>query len=105
MIRIDGSSGEGGGQILRSSLGLSIATGKAFRIKNIRPNREQPSLLRQHLAAVLGVSDIGVAEVEGANLGSKTPIFVPGTALGTLRVSSYSSAGSGTAGARRFRRH
>ena len=42
MIRIDGSSGEGGGQILRSSLSLSLATGKAFRIENIRAKRERP---------------------------------------------------------------
>jgi RNA 3'-terminal phosphate cyclase (ATP) len=79
VIRIDGSSGEGGGQILRSSLSLSLATGKAFRIENIRAKRERPGLLRQHLTAVLAASEIGGAEVEGANLGSKHLTFIPGT--------------------------
>src|SRR5260370_42492143 len=79
MIRIDGSSGEGGGQTLRSSLSLSLATGKAFRIENIRAKRERPGLLRQHLTAVLAASEIGGAEVEGAALGSKTLTFIPGT--------------------------
>ena len=51
-IRIDGSFGEGGGQILRSSLSLSLVTGKPFRIENIRANRQKPGLLRQHLTAV-----------------------------------------------------
>jgi RNA 3'-terminal phosphate cyclase (ATP) len=79
MIRIDGSSGEGGGQILRSSLSLSLATGKAFRIENIRAKRERPGLLRQHLAAVLAAAEIGGVEVEGASLGSRTLAFIPGT--------------------------
>ena len=55
MIRIDGSFGEGGGQILRTSLSLSLATGKPFRIEKIRAGRERPGLLRQHLTAVLAV--------------------------------------------------
>ncbi|MGH9801267.1 MAG: RNA 3'-terminal phosphate cyclase, partial [Blastocatellia bacterium] len=49
MITIDGSIGEGGGQILRSSLALSLITGKAFRIEKIRAGRRTPGLLRQHL--------------------------------------------------------
>src|SRR5579871_6726280 len=48
-IPIDGSMGEGGGQILRTSLSLSLITGKPFRIENIRAKREKPGLLRQHL--------------------------------------------------------
>jgi RNA 3'-terminal phosphate cyclase (ATP) len=78
MIRIDGSSGEGGGQILRSSLSLSLATGKAFRIENIRAKRERPGLLRQHLTSVLAASELSGAKVEGANLGSQILSFVPG---------------------------
>ena len=66
MIRIDGSFGEGGGQILRTSLSLSLATGKPFRIENIRAGRERPGLLRQHLTAVLAAAEVGGAEVEGA---------------------------------------
>ena len=49
MIRIDGSAGEGGGQMLRSALSLSLATGKAFRMENIRAKRERGGLLRQQL--------------------------------------------------------
>ena len=62
-IRIDGSFGEGGGQILRSSLSLSLVTGKPFRIENIRANREKPGLLRQHLTAVQAAAEVGSAEV------------------------------------------
>ncbi len=49
LLSIDGSQGEGGGQILRTSLALSMITGKPFRIENIRAGREKPGLLRQHL--------------------------------------------------------
>ena len=52
MITIDGSFGEGGGQILRTALGLSLVTGKPFRIDKIRAGRKKPGLLRQHLTAV-----------------------------------------------------
>jgi RNA 3'-terminal phosphate cyclase (ATP) len=96
MIRIDGSSGEGGGQILRSSLSLSLATRKPFRIENIRAKRERPGLLRQHLTAVLAASEIGAAEVEGGSLGSKTLTFI----LGTVRPGKHrfviGTAGSST---------
>ena len=75
MIRIDGSAGEGGGQMLRSALSLSLVTGKAFRMENIRAKRERPGLLRQHLTAVLASCEIASAQAEGANLGSKTLTF------------------------------
>src|ERR1700722_4100181 len=95
MIRIDGSSGEGGGQILRSSLSLSLATGKAFRIENIRAKRERPGLLRQHLTAVLAAAEIGGAGLEGAELGSQALTFTPGV----IRPGNYrfviGTAGSG----------
>ena len=52
MIVIDGSRGEGGGQVLRSSLSLSLITGKPFRIEKIRAGRAKPGLMRQHLTAV-----------------------------------------------------
>lgn len=96
MIRIDGSSGEGGGQILRSSLSLSLATGKPFRIENIRGKRERPGLLRQHLTAVLAAAEVGGAQVEGAALGSRVVSFVPGTVKpGNYRF-AIGTAGSGT---------
>src|SRR5215472_11495768 len=95
-IRIDGSFGEGGGQILRSSLSLSLATGKPFRIENIRANRKKPGLLRQHLTAVLAAAEVGSGEVEGASLGSRALTFVPGKVRpGDYRF-AIGTAGSGT---------
>lgn len=96
MIRIDGSSGEGGGQILRSSLSLSLATGKAFHIENIRAKRERPGLLRQHLTAVLAAAEIGGAQVEGANLGSQSLTFEPGIVKSGNHRFVIGTAGSGT---------
>lgn len=96
MIRIDGSSGEGGGQILRSSLSLSLATGKAFRIENIRAKRERPGLLRQHLTAVLAAAEIGGAQVQGANLGSQALAFEPGIVKSGNHRFVIGTAGSGT---------
>jgi RNA 3'-terminal phosphate cyclase (ATP) len=78
MITIDGSTGEGGGQILRTSLALSLVTGQAFRIQNIRAGRNKPGLLRQHLTAVEAATKIGDAAVDGAILGSKELLFKPG---------------------------
>src|SRR5215468_9182352 len=58
MITIDGSFGEGGGQILRTALGLSLFTGQPFRIEKIRAGRRNPGLLRQHLTAVKAAAKI-----------------------------------------------
>jgi RNA 3'-terminal phosphate cyclase (ATP) len=77
MIIINGSEGEGGGQILRSSLTLSLITGKPFRIENIRAGRKTPGLLRQHLTAVNAAVQISDGAVEGAALGAATLTFVP----------------------------
>src|SRR5689334_19578485 len=65
-ITIDGSQGEGGGQILRTSLGLSALTGKPFKITNIRANRDKPGLMRQHLTAVNAAAAVCGADVVGA---------------------------------------
>lgn len=78
MITIDGSQGEGGGQVLRTALGLSLVTGKAFRIERIRARRPKPGLRRQHLTAVLAAAQVGQAEVQGAELDSRELVFVPG---------------------------
>ncbi len=78
MITIDGSQGEGGGQVLRTSLALSLVTGKPFRIERIRARRPKPGLRRQHLTAVLAAAEVGQAEVEGAELESRELNFVPG---------------------------
>jgi RNA 3'-terminal phosphate cyclase (ATP) len=77
ILQIDGSMGEGGGQILRSALSLSLITGKAFHIGNIRANRDNPGLQRQHLAAVEAATAIGQAEVSGAVRGSQVLHFSP----------------------------
>ena len=93
MLTIDGSFGEGGGQILRTALALSLVTGKPFRIENIRAGRKTPGLLRQHLTAVSAAAAIGQADVEGAAIGSRAVAFSP-TAL---KSGEYSFA-VGTAG-------
>ncbi len=77
MITIDGSYGEGGGQILRSSLALSLVTGQPFRIDNIRAGRKKPGLMRQHLTAVNAAAKIGSAGVAGNAIGSKQFSFQP----------------------------
>ncbi len=65
MLTIDGSQGEGGGQILRTALALSLVTGTPFRIENIRAGRPRPGLMRQHLTAVQAAAAVGGAETVG----------------------------------------
>ena len=77
MITIDGSFGEGGGQILRSSLALSLITGKPFQIENIRAGRKKPGLMRQHLTAVNAAVEVGQADVSGHAIGSQRLTFAP----------------------------
>jgi len=96
LIRIDGTFGEGGGQILRTSLSLSLVTGKAFRIDQIRAGREKPGLLRQHLTAVLAAAEVSGAEVEGASLGSTSLTFSPGKVRAGEYRFAVGTAGSGT---------
>jgi RNA 3'-terminal phosphate cyclase (ATP) len=85
MIEIDGSMGEGGGQVLRSALSLSILTRQPFYIYNIRLGRKKPGLKAQHLKAVDAAAAISHAAVEGARLDSTTLTFVPGE----LRTGRY----------------
>jgi RNA 3'-terminal phosphate cyclase (ATP) len=77
MIHIDGSLGEGGGQILRSGLALSMVTGRPLRIEKIRAGRDKPGLLRQHLTAVNAAAEISGATIEGAAIGSQQLAFMP----------------------------
>ncbi len=96
MITIDGSQGEGGGQILRTSLALSLVTGQPFRMERIRAKRQKPGLLKQHLTAVEAAKTVGCAEVEGAALSSQTLEFRPGSVTpGDYRF-SVGTAGSAT---------
>jgi RNA 3'-terminal phosphate cyclase (ATP) len=78
LITLDGSSGEGGGQILRSALSLSLLTGKPFRIVKIRANRDKPGLRPQHLKCVEAAAMLGNAEVSGGAIGSRDLTFRPG---------------------------
>ena len=77
MIEIDGSHGEGGGQILRTSLSLAALTGQAIHITRIRAGRSKPGLAPQHLAGVLAAAKICQAQVEGARLRSTELTFRP----------------------------
>jgi RNA 3'-terminal phosphate cyclase (ATP) len=76
-LHIDGSSGEGGGQILRTSLSLSLVTGRPFRLHDIRANRETPGLRPQHLRAVTAAAELGQSRVLGAEVGSRELYFAP----------------------------
>ena len=96
MIELDGAAGEGGGQILRSALALSMITGQPFRIANIRANRARPGLMRQHLVAVQAAARVSGATVTGAELGSSELSFVPGPVTGGDYDFAIGSAGSCT---------
>lgn len=77
MVIVDGSIGEGGGQILRTSLALSLCLGIPFKITNIRARRKKPGLRRQHLVCVNAAANIGNAKVKGAKLGHQELTFIP----------------------------
>jgi RNA 3'-terminal phosphate cyclase (ATP) len=78
MIIIDGSEGEGGGQMVRNSCALSLVTGKPFRITNVRGKREKPGLMRQHVTAIEAACAVGGATCEGVTVGSSEIAFTPG---------------------------
>ncbi len=94
LVELDGSQGEGGGQILRSSLALSLLTGRPFRLNNIRARRPKPGLRAQHLMSVQAAARVGRAEALGASLGSTVLTFTPGE----VRPGAYTFE-IGTAGA------
>jgi len=96
VIHLDGSAGEGGGQILRTALGLSLVTGTPFTIDRIRAGREKPGLLRQHLTAVQAAAEVGKAEVRGAAIGSRVLTFRPGPVTPGTYAFSVGTAGSAT---------
>lgn len=96
MIHIDGSRGEGGGQVLRSAVTLSMATGRPLRIERIRAGRRRPGLRRQHLTAVAAAAEVCAARVAGLDIGSTRLDFAPGRVRpGDYRF-AVGSAGSAT---------
>lgn len=94
MITIDGAYGEGGGQVLRSSLTLSMLTGQPFTISKIRANRRKPGLMRQHMTAVEAAATICQAAVDGLHAGSQDLTFRPGSVQGGDYQFSVGTAGS-----------
>ena len=76
-LKIDGSIGHGGGQILRSALALSAILGKPFEMHSVRKDRNQSGLRRQHLCGVSATAEICGAKLEGAELGSEDLLFIP----------------------------
>ncbi|MDH5648320.1 MAG: RNA 3'-terminal phosphate cyclase [Gammaproteobacteria bacterium] len=96
IINVDGSLGEGGGQILRTSLSLSMCLGKPFRIFNIRSTRKNPGLQNQHLAAVNAAAKISGASIQGATKGSTEITFAPHSVIPEEYHISIGTAGSTT---------
>lgn len=101
MLEIDGSYGEGGGQILRSSLTLAAITGRSVRLINIRDRRSNPGLRPQHLTAVRAAATLCQAELVGDELGSQTLIFAPQsvTQPGSYTFDVNDATQTGSAGA------
>lgn len=95
-VTIDGSQGEGGGQILRTSLTLSAITGTEIEISKIRAGREKPGLKRQHLTCVKAVAEICGAKVSEAGVGSMNLEFAPGVIKGGEYRFDVGTAGSVT---------
>lgn len=96
MLTIDGAQGEGGGQILRTSLAMSLVTGKPFRIVNIRAGRKKPGLLRQHLTAVQAAKQVGRASTEGMAPASQELTFIPRQVVPGEYRFAVGTAGSAT---------
>src|SRR2546428_10686314 len=85
LVELDGSFGEGGGQILRTSLALSLLTGRPFHLRNVRARRSKPGLQPQHLKSVEAAAAVGQARTRGASKGSTDLTFEPGE----VRPGSY----------------
>lgn len=96
LVILNGAAGEGGGQIVRTALCLSLVTGRAVRVDDVRARRSRPGLLRQHLTAVELAAQVGRATVSGAELGSTTLEFRPQAVRAGRFARSIGTAGSTT---------
>ena len=96
MVKIDGSIGEGGGQVLRVCIALSALTGESVAIKNVRVNRANPGLRPQHLTAMRALAEVTNAKVSGLQLGSSEVTFVPRQRRGGIYRFDAKTAGSTT---------
>lgn len=96
MIELDGSHGEGGGQVLRTALTLSMITGQPFRMTNIRAKRPKPGLMRQHLVAVQASAAISDAQVINGEIGARELTFIPQRVKGGDYSFAIGTAGSCT---------
>lgn len=96
MIEIDGSYGEGGGQLLRTAVALAAITGQALRVRNVRARRSNPGLAAQHLAAVKAVAALCDAAVEGLQVKSQEIVFRPDRLRGGQFQFDVGTAGSMT---------
>lgn len=94
VIHIDASEGEGGGQVLRTALALSMVTGQPVLLENIRARRPKPGLMRQHLTCVGAAQAVSGAQVDGATPGGQTLRFTPGPVRGGDYHCSVGTAGS-----------
>ncbi|MGZ3457909.1 MAG: RNA 3'-terminal phosphate cyclase [Archangium sp.] len=93
-VELDGSEGEGGGQILRSALSLSLITGRPFHMTRVRANRQPPGLRPQHLACVRGAEALSGGRSEGAAVGASELRFEPGPVRPGDYVLEVGTAGS-----------
>jgi RNA 3'-terminal phosphate cyclase (ATP) len=94
VIELDGSEGEGGGQILRTGLALAMVTGQPLAIERIRAGRPKPGLMRQHMACVQAAAAVCGGDVDGAELGAQALRFTPGPIRAGDHRFAVASAGS-----------
>jgi RNA 3'-phosphate cyclase len=96
VIEVDGSHGEGGGQLVRTAAALAAITGERTRVTDIRAGRPNPGLAAQHVAALQAVAAVSGAEIDGLRLGSDTVVIAPGKLAGGKHRFDVGTAGSVT---------